>query len=72
MRKVDWRRKPELPWETQGCYCGGGVVFPCGKVVIGGTLFVYYGAADKYVGLATCPLAELLDSLLACPAAPAP
>lgn len=67
-RSRDWLLQPELPWETQGCYGGGGVVFPCGKVVIDGTLYVYYGAADKYVGLATCPLAELLDALLACPA----
>jgi predicted GH43/DUF377 family glycosyl hydrolase len=43
------------------------VVFPCGKVVIDGTLFVYYGGADKYVGLATCELDELLQYLLACP-----
>ncbi len=44
-----------------------GCVFPCGKVVIDGTLFVYYGAADKVVGLATCNLDELLDHLLSCP-----
>jgi predicted GH43/DUF377 family glycosyl hydrolase len=30
-------------------------------------LFVYYGGADKYVGLATCELDELLQYLLACP-----
>jgi len=34
--------------------------------VIDGTLFVYYGAADKYVGLATCRLDELLEYLLSC------
>jgi predicted GH43/DUF377 family glycosyl hydrolase len=32
--------------------------------VMDSTLFVYYGGADKYVGLATCPLKELLDYLL--------
>jgi predicted GH43/DUF377 family glycosyl hydrolase len=44
------------------------VVFPCGAVVIGGTLFVYYGGGDKVVGLATCNLEELLDYLVTCPA----
>jgi predicted GH43/DUF377 family glycosyl hydrolase len=66
-RTKDWILEPSEDWETQGCYAGGGVVFPCGKVVIDGTLFVYYGAADKYVGLATCPLQELIDYLLECP-----
>jgi predicted GH43/DUF377 family glycosyl hydrolase len=32
-------------------------------VVKDGVLYVYYGAADKYVGVATCPLADLLDYL---------
>jgi len=67
-RTKDWIFQPEEWYETQGCYDGGGVVFPCGKVVINDTLFVYYGAADKYVGLATCKLSELLDYLLSCPA----
>ncbi len=55
----------EADYEIDGYYRG--CVFPCGKVVIGQTLFVYYGAADKVVGLATCPLAELLDYLRSCP-----
>lgn len=53
---------PELPYETEGCYAG--CVFPTGNVVVDGTLYVYYGAADKYVGLATCPVDELLAGLL--------
>jgi predicted GH43/DUF377 family glycosyl hydrolase len=44
------------------------VVFPCGKVLIGDTLFVYYGGADKYVGVATCSYTELLEYLIKCPA----
>ncbi len=66
-RADDWILQPEYDFEINGCYGGGGVVFPCGKVVIDGTLFVYYGAADKYVGLATCRLDDLLDYLLSCP-----
>ncbi len=57
--------QPEEWYEIKGYYPG--VCFPCGKVVIGDTLFVYYGGADKYVGLATCSLSELLAYLTAQP-----
>lgn len=69
-RTRDWIFQPETDYETQGCYFGGGVVFPCGKVIIEDQLFVYYGAADKYVGLATCKVDDLLDYLLQCPVRP--
>ena len=64
-RTRDWILQPEEYYELEGYYPG--VCFPCGKVIIGDTLFVYYGGADKYVGLATCPLAELLNDLSTCP-----
>ncbi|MBI4067787.1 hypothetical protein HY413_00025 [Candidatus Kaiserbacteria bacterium] len=32
-----------------------------GAVVVGDELYVYYGAADTSIGLATCKLDELLD-----------
>ena len=54
--------EPELPYETSGFY--NGCVFPTGNVVVDGTLYVYYGAADKYVGVATCKLDELIKYLL--------
>lgn len=66
-RTKDWILQPEEYYEIQGCYQGGGVVFPCGKVIIDDTLFVYYGGADKYVGLATCKLQDILDYLLSNP-----
>lgn len=66
-RTRDWIFQPETAYETQGRYWGGGVVFPCGKVVIGDELFVYYGGADKYVGLATCKVDDLLDYLIQYP-----
>ncbi len=65
-RTPDWIMQSEAEYEVEGYYRG--CVFPCGKVVMGDTLFVYYGAADKYVCLATCKLEELLDHLLSCPA----
>lgn len=36
------------------------VVFPCGSVVMGSKLFMYYGGADSTVGVATIPLTKLL------------
>jgi beta-1,2-mannobiose phosphorylase / 1,2-beta-oligomannan phosphorylase len=63
-RTKDWLLEPKETYETEGLY--NGVVFPCGNIVIDNTLFVYYGGADKYVCLATCPLDELLDYLCSC------
>lgn len=36
-------------------------------VIIGGTLFVYYGGADRYVAVATCNVNELCEHLKSCP-----
>jgi len=38
------------------------VAFPCGAAVIDGTIFVYYGGADKYVAVAYANLKDLLES----------
>lgn len=40
------------------------VIFPCGAVAIGDELFVYYGAADRVVGVATCNAEELVSDIL--------
>lgn len=64
-RTSDWILQPEKDYELEGFYPG--VVFPCGKVILGDTLFVYYGGADKHVGLATCKVTDLLNYLLSCP-----
>lgn len=50
-------KKYELFGDTQK------VVFPEGAVVIKDKLFVYYGAADKTICLATCNLDKFLNSL---------
>ena len=65
-RTTDFIYEPEVDYELKGLY--NGVVFPCGNVVIDGTLFVYYGGADKYCGVATCALSELVDYVASCPA----
>ena len=54
--------EPEMPYELEGQV--GNVVFPGGAVVIDGRLFVYYGAADSVIGVATVRLGDLLESLL--------
>ncbi len=64
-RTPDWLMQPEADYEIEGFYRG--VCFPCGTVVKDGTLFVYYGGADKYCALATCNFADLLDHLRSCP-----
>src|SRR3989344_561160 len=53
--------EPEEYYENNGYKWG--VIYSCGAVVRGGTLFVYYGGADKVVGVATIKLATLLDDL---------
>jgi predicted GH43/DUF377 family glycosyl hydrolase len=65
--KVIARRKvpilePETPYELNGQV--GNVVFPCGAVVIGEDLFVYYGGGDTVIGVATMKLSELMNSLI--------
>jgi beta-1,2-mannobiose phosphorylase / 1,2-beta-oligomannan phosphorylase len=39
------------------------VVFSCGAVVRGDIIYLYYGAADKVIGVATASLAHMLDAL---------
>jgi predicted GH43/DUF377 family glycosyl hydrolase len=60
-RLDDWVMEPEHDYEIDGFYKG--CVFPTGNMIIDGTLYVYYGAADRFVGLATCDLDELLNLL---------
>lgn len=54
--------EPQCDYECEGIYKG--ICFPCGNVVIDGTLFVYYGGADQYVGVATCNFQSLIDEML--------
>lgn len=52
---------PEMPYETQGQVQN--IVFGTGAVVIDGTIFLYYGAGDTVIGVATMRLDELLQEL---------
>lgn len=56
--------EPETSYEKEGQTPN--VVFPCGNVLLGNTLFVYYGGADQVVGVATIKMDELLKMLNLC------
>lgn len=53
---------PEEDYEKNGIVPN--VVFPCGMVERGGKLFIYYGGADKVIGVATIKLSVLLSALV--------
>ena len=53
--------EPEATYENNGFKAG--VIYPCGAVIIGDTLYVYYGAADSYVCVATASLEQFLSEL---------
>ena len=55
--------EPETECERHGLYPHG-VVFPTGNVVVDGRLFVYYGCADKYIGVATADFDKLVYYIL--------
>jgi predicted GH43/DUF377 family glycosyl hydrolase len=67
-RSEEWVLGPGADYEVSGDVPN--VVFPCGLVHHPDTdkLFLYYGAADTRIGLATASRADVLDYLLACPA----
>lgn len=56
--------EPEAAYEKEGATSN--VVFPCGAVLIGDKLFIYYGGADQVVGTATVELKTLLKTLESC------
>lgn len=56
--------EPEMPYEKEGQIPN--VVFPCGAVLIGDKIFVYYGGGDKVVGVATVNVNQLLKILKLC------
>lgn len=52
---------PQEPWEKAGNFPN--VVFSCGAIEKDGDYFVYYGAADKVIGVATINKNELLTKI---------
>lgn len=66
-RGDDWLLAPEEPYERAGDVPN--VVFPCGAVVRGEELWMYYGAADSTICLARARVADLLAYLRSAPGA---
>ncbi len=62
-RTKDTILETEMAYEKYGNVSN--VVFSNGAIVKDGTLFVYYGGADKVIGVATIKLNELLEKLIA-------
>ena len=60
-RSDEWVFSPEEAYETTGDV--DKVVFPCGWIVEGDTIRLYYGGADKCIALATASLSGLLEWL---------
>jgi len=56
--------EPEAWYEQEGQVPK--VVFPCGNVILGDTLYVYYGGGDRVVGVATVNIKELITVLKLC------
>ena len=54
--------EPEFDFEVKGYYTG--CVFPTANVVKDNVLYVYYGAADKYVCAATAPFDQFVEDLM--------
>jgi predicted GH43/DUF377 family glycosyl hydrolase len=61
-RSTDWILEPEMKYEKEGQV--GNVVFPCGAVIRGDTLFVYYGGADTTVNVAIGSIDTIVGALL--------
>jgi predicted GH43/DUF377 family glycosyl hydrolase len=64
-RSPSWVLSPATPYERIGDVPN--VVFPCGATLRDQRLFLYYGAADTTVALATADLDELMAYLRGCP-----
>lgn len=57
-RTADWVFAPEASYEQSGLVPG--VVFTCGAICRGDDVWMYYGASDTVIGLATAKMSELL------------
>lgn len=61
-RSDEWIFGPKASYEREGDV--DDVVFPCGWIEKNGEVFMYYGAADSCIALATAKLSRLVDFLL--------
>lgn len=52
---------PQEKWEKQGYVSN--VVFPTGTALFGNTLYIYYGAADTYIAVASVNIHDLIYTM---------
>lgn len=64
-RTGQWIFGPEEPYERTGDV--GNVVFPCGWILQGDELRLYYGGADSCLAVATASLRDVLDFIRTAP-----
>jgi len=64
-RSEEWVFGPKARYEREGDV--DDVVFPCGWTTKGKKIFMYYGAADSCIALATANVDELIEFVLKCP-----
>jgi predicted GH43/DUF377 family glycosyl hydrolase len=64
-RSDEWVFGPKAQYEREGDV--DDVVFPCGWIKKGDKIFMYYGAADSRICLATADFNEVVDFVLECP-----
>jgi beta-1,2-mannobiose phosphorylase / 1,2-beta-oligomannan phosphorylase len=58
-RPAPFIMEPEESWEIKGDVPN--VIFSCSNNVVGDEIYFYYAGADRLIGLATAPLADVLD-----------
>lgn len=58
-RPREFLMEPRETWEQKGDVAHA--IFSAANPVVGGTVYVYYGGADRVIGLATCELDDLLQ-----------
>ncbi len=61
-RTDDPLMEPETLYEKKGQVAN--VVFPCGNVVVGDQIFIYYGGGDSVIGVASIKIQDLIGVLL--------
>ena len=62
LRRLDYPvLEPEMTYEKEGEVKD--VVFPSGAVLKDGRLMIYYGGADRVIGVASMGLEKLLEKL---------
>ena len=64
-RTEEWIFGPKAHYEREGDV--DDVVFPCGWIKRDGKVYMYYGAADSRLCLATADYNELIEYIMSCP-----